>query len=422
MYLDTTENESLVHRARNVAVGRFMQKTDCEYFMFIDADIDFDAESVVRLIKSGHDLSVACYPKKVVMWEQAANAIREGDERNMAMLSSSLVVNFGQQKIAVQNGFIPILDGPTGFMVIKREVFKKLEEKFPELWCKNDHQNRDFDDYHACFDCMIDPQSKRYLSEDYAFCRRWQQCDGKIYADINTTLGHVGNLPFMGCMNDRLKAQSTIICNMKIITVITTRSKSCSVKTLHTILRLNIECIQRNVKNEIIYVNDDPFDKVDTIQRCLPNCDRLFFIDFGVNVDEDSVKQMFEKHEGVGVLVFPGVKEGIDWGLFKHKVKEGSSEPVSQMGLNFDTEVGNKISKDIYSVTSTNPKSWVMFSKNVIKNTKDKKGKWGLNVRMFEKLKEQGVKIYAFTAAKLTMTYPHECISNILNAAGVKTN
>jgi len=30
LYLDTTENESLVHRARNVAVGRFMQKTDCD--------------------------------------------------------------------------------------------------------------------------------------------------------------------------------------------------------------------------------------------------------------------------------------------------------------------------------------------------------------------------------------------------------
>jgi len=90
-------------------------------------------------------------------------------------------------------------------MVIKRSVFKTLEEKFPELWCKNDHQNRDFDDYHAAFDCMIDPTNRRYLSEDYAFCRRWQQAGGKIYADVNTTLGHVGNLPFSGCLNDRLK-------------------------------------------------------------------------------------------------------------------------------------------------------------------------------------------------------------------------
>ena len=32
------------------------------------------------------------------------------------------------------------------------------------------------------------------------------QAGGKIYADVNTTLGHVGNLPFSGCLDDRLKA------------------------------------------------------------------------------------------------------------------------------------------------------------------------------------------------------------------------
>ena len=209
---------------------------------------------------------------------------------------------------------------------------------------------------------------------------------------------------------------------MKITTVITTRSKSCSVKTLHTILKLNIECIQRNVQNEIMYVNDDPFDKIDTIQKCLPNCDRLFFIDFGVNVDEESTKQIFEKHEGVGVLVFPGVKEGVDWNLFKSKVRSDCKEPIAQMGLHFDTEVGNKISDNIHVVTSTEAKCWVMNTKNLIKNIKDKKGNWKIYPKMFEKFKEQGVKIYAFTAAKLTMTYTHECISNILNAAGVKSN
>jgi len=207
LMIDTTENESLVHRARNVSVGRFVQKTDADYFMFIDADVHFDPESVIRLLESGHDISVACYPKKCVMWDQAKQLVKQGDQRDPAKMASSLVVNFGAANRPVVNGFIEILDGPTGFMMIKREVFKNLEEKFPELWCKNDHQNRDFDDYHACFDCMIDPESKRYLSEDYAFCRRYQQMGGKIFADINTTLGHVGNLPFSACLNDRLKAK-----------------------------------------------------------------------------------------------------------------------------------------------------------------------------------------------------------------------
>lgn len=175
--------------------------------MFIDADIDFDPKSVVRLLQANRDISVACYPKKVVMWDQAKKAIAQGDDRDMAMLSSSLVINFGAERRSVEDGMIEILDGPTGFMMIKREAFQKMHEHYAkELDCVNDHQNRDFDTYCALFDCMIDPDTRRYLSEDYAFCRRWQQMGGKIYADIKTTLGHVGNLPFQACMAERLKA------------------------------------------------------------------------------------------------------------------------------------------------------------------------------------------------------------------------
>ena len=92
LYLDTTENESLVHRARNVSVGRFMQKTDCDFFMFIDADIDFDAPSVVRLVRENRE-----YPRLLPEEDghvgPAKAAVEKGDERDMSMLSSSLVIN-----------------------------------------------------------------------------------------------------------------------------------------------------------------------------------------------------------------------------------------------------------------------------------------------------------------------------------------
>ena len=208
---------------------------------------------------------------------------------------------------------------------------------------------------------------------------------------------------------------------MNIATIIVTRSKSCSVKTLHTILRLNMLCLQKNINNEITYVNDDPFEKAEMIQKCMKKHERLVFIDFGISMDQESIEQLFHKHEGVGCLVFPGVREGIDWDLFKSKVKSGSTEPISQMGLHFDTEVGKLVSENIYQVISTDPKVWMMNTKNVIKNIKDKKtGNWKIYPKTFEKFWEQGVKMYAFTAAKLTMTYTHECISNIMNAAGVR--
>jgi len=214
---------------------------------------------------------------------------------------------------------------------------------------------------------------------------------------------------------------------MKIATILVTRGNSCHVKTLHTILRFNLKCMQRgNTENEVVFVNDEPFEKSEMIYKYLKSHDRIFFIDFGISVDDDSLDKVFDKHESIGCFVFPGVKEGIDWEMFKQKVTNDSSEPVEQMGLHFDTEVGTKVSKDIYVVKETSAKAWVMMNKNVMKNLKDKKnGAFKIHPRMktmFTKFQEAGIKIHAYTAAKLVMTYSHECISNILNAAGVKTN
>ena len=214
MTFDTIENESLVHRARNCAVGRFMQVTDFSHFMFIDADVEFSVEGIMKLLSVDKDVAVAIYPKKVIMWDDAAKALINHDDRPIEYLSSSLVVNYKHSgKVAVINNMVSILDGPTGFMLIKRDVFERMEKHYPELLCKNDHQHRTIETYHAVFDCMIDPDSKRYLSEDYAFCRRWQQMGGEIWADIMNPLGHVGTLSFEACLNDRLKNEKTHINN-----------------------------------------------------------------------------------------------------------------------------------------------------------------------------------------------------------------
>ena len=208
---------------------------------------------------------------------------------------------------------------------------------------------------------------------------------------------------------------------MKLVTILVTRSKSCHVKTLHAVLRLNIRCLQKKIDNQIAYVDDDPYKKAEMVEKYMKTHDRIFFVDFGIGIDDASLDQVMENHEGVGCLVFPGVEEGIDWGMFKEKIKNDIDEPVSQMGLNFDTVVGSAVSKNIRKVDSTSAKVWMMNTKNVaktIQKSKDSK----ISPKMFEKFLKQNVRVYAFTAAKLTITYTHECVSNILNAAGVKVS
>jgi hypothetical protein len=213
---------------------------------------------------------------------------------------------------------------------------------------------------------------------------------------------------------------------MKFATILVTRNKSCHVKTLHSILRFNLKCLQNKYQNEIVFVNDDSFDKADTISNFIKSHERLLFVDYGIQIDDDSLNICFNKLESVGCLVFPGVLEGIDWGLFKAKVKDGCKEPTEQIGLHFDTEVSNKISSEYYNVKKTSSKCWLLISKNVIKHLKDKKSSsykiFPRMETMFSKFQESGIKIIAYPKAKLTMTYNHECVSNILNTAGIKSN
>ena len=207
---------------------------------------------------------------------------------------------------------------------------------------------------------------------------------------------------------------------MKLVSVLVTRSKACHVKTLHTVLKLNILCVQNSVDHQILYVNDDPFEKAVMIEQCMKVYDRILFIDFGIGVDETSLEKALEINENAGLVVFPGVKQGINWDMFKDKVRNGSMEAVSQMGLEFDTVLGKKTAPHFYHVASTDAKVWVMMPRTVVKQIKKKK--WRLRPNMFEDFKEQGVKVFAYSGARLIQTYAHECVSNILNAASVKVN
>ena len=211
---------------------------------------------------------------------------------------------------------------------------------------------------------------------------------------------------------------------MHITSIVTTRSKSCHVKTLHVMLKFNIMCLDRGHMHAIVYVNDDTPEKMDSIMREVKGTtDKIMFYDFGIHIDDASLLQVFEKGDCV---VFPAAKGGIDWDMFKEKVQGGSAEPVIQMGLTFDTEVGDKVSDGIYRVKSADPKVWMMNTKAVKKALKQQKGK-GLyhpasTADLFQKFTQKELKIIAYTKSVVTVTYPHECISNIIQAAGVKVN
>ena len=166
------------------------------------------------------------------------------------------------------------------------------------------------------------------------------------------------------------------------------------------------------------------------LTKLLKKCDRLIWIDYGVHVDDDSLVCMTEKlPNGYGCIVCPCVTDTISWDSFKKKVLDGSTEPISQMALEFDTKVSTVVPgthSSVRVVTSTVPKCWAVDAKMVLKTLKTQKGE-GLNLptdteELFKKFMDRGVRVCAFTDAKLVATYAHECLGNILESANIQAN
>ena len=206
----TIANEILVTRARNVLVAYFLN-SDYTHLMFIDADIEFQVEDLLKLFVHDKDIVVGAYPKKGVNWSHIKEGIlmdpsRQHTNQQIGALGSDYAINFKFQNretktVAVENGLIKLHDAGTGFMMIKRDTILKMIKKYPELKYNNDVQMGGVDlkdNFYAFFDTMIDPVDKRYLSEDYTFCRRWQAMNGDIWLDPSISLNHYGSFCFQG--------------------------------------------------------------------------------------------------------------------------------------------------------------------------------------------------------------------------------
>lgn len=210
----TIANESLVTRARNVLLAYFLN-SDYTHLLFIDADIEFQVEDVLKLSVHDKDVIVGAYPKKGVAWDRIrANARsipldKPLTDKEIAAFGSDYAINFkfidrNTKTIAVENGLIKLHDAGTGFMMIKREAILKLVKTYPELKYNNDvniNNEQINEHFYALFDTMIDPIDRRYLSEDYTFCRRWQALGGDIWLDPSISLNHYGHFCFQGNPN-----------------------------------------------------------------------------------------------------------------------------------------------------------------------------------------------------------------------------
>lgn len=176
--LDTMVNESLVTRARNNLMAKMMTNKSATHFMFIDADIRFQPESILQMMACDKEVIGGLYPKKA--------------------LPVNYVINL-KPETKVQGDIFTVDTMGTGFLLFKREVYEKLCAAHPECKYVDDvGLGKQYEPtMYSIFDVAIDERG-HYLSEDWLFCRRWAALGGEIWAHGKVLLNHIGHYEFQG--------------------------------------------------------------------------------------------------------------------------------------------------------------------------------------------------------------------------------
>jgi hypothetical protein len=206
-------NESLVQRARNYLTDEFV-RSGYDHMIFIDSDIHFEPQDVLVMMHfaaSRDDMDVVCgpYPKKAISWEKIKVAVDKGYADKNPNQLEEFVGDFvfnpadGVTQFRIDEP-IEVKESGTGFMLITREALQKYDKAFPGQSYKPDHvRTANFDgsrEIMAYFDCVICPDTKRYLSEDYMFCQWMRKAGGKVWLLPWMRLKHAGSYIFGGSL------------------------------------------------------------------------------------------------------------------------------------------------------------------------------------------------------------------------------
>lgn len=206
-------NESLITRARNYCCDEFL-RSDATHLMFIDSDIGFNPNDVIALLalsitNKDYDVIGGPYPKKCISWEKIKLAVDKGLADDNPNVLENYVGDYvfnpkGGQTAIPLNQPVEVLEIGTGFMMLNKDVLNRYAEAYPDLSYKPDHvRTAHFDgsrEIHAFFDTIIDPDTRRYLSEDYMFCYNVQKMGGKVWFCPWMQMQHVGSYIFGGSL------------------------------------------------------------------------------------------------------------------------------------------------------------------------------------------------------------------------------
>ena len=190
-------NESLIQRGRNTIAHHFMNIPDATHLLFIDADIKFRVEDIVKMIKADKELIIGPVALKGYNWEEIRAAALAG-ENDIGRTGGVFNINT-LPGIEMEDEETPfeIEHGGNAFMMVRRDCLQALEPQTP-IYTNGGRSLPDGVEIKDYFRVEINKDTNHLLSEDYFFCHSYRQIGGKVWCAPWVETGHFGSHLFNG--------------------------------------------------------------------------------------------------------------------------------------------------------------------------------------------------------------------------------
>ena len=190
-------NESLIQRGRNTVAHHFMNLPDATHLLFIDADIKFRTEDIVRMIQADKSLIIGPVGLKGYNWDEIRQAAIKGED-DIGRTGGVFNINkLPGIDMVDENTPFEIEHGGNAFMMIRRDVFETLKPHTP-IYTNGGRSLPDGVEIYDYFRVEINKDTNHLLSEDYFLCHSYRQLGGKVWCAPWVETGHFGSHLFNG--------------------------------------------------------------------------------------------------------------------------------------------------------------------------------------------------------------------------------
>ena len=171
-------NNQIVTRARNMIAHIFMNG-DYSHLMFIDADVIWNPEDVIKLLNHKKECIIGIYPNK---------GYKRVENNMIVAPSSQILENTANKTNNLHKDLINIKRAATGFMLLTKDALKRIQPDIDQFYLPSGNEMCFLYNY---FNCMV--VENDYLTEDFYFSYLYIKNGGEIFADKTIKMLHVGN-------------------------------------------------------------------------------------------------------------------------------------------------------------------------------------------------------------------------------------